>query len=400
MKDVKNMENAKIAVIGLGKAGLPLAATIADSGLDVIGVDIDANRCATINNGMNPIPEEPGLGELIEKHGGTNLIATSHYGDVKDCNTFIVIVPLFVDEDHSPEFGVLESAFRNVGKVLKKSDTVVLETTVPPMTTETLAKEWLEEESGLGSGEFYLAHSPERIMTGHSISRLGEFPKVVGGVDEESGKMSFEVYKKFIPNLHLVSSARVAEFIKIIEGCYRDVNIALANELFGIAEYLDIDFYEAREFANHEYCNIHLPSTGVGGHCIPLYPWFLIKGMERRGRFDSVRLLRTCRELNDGTVEYWAERVVMECMKIDKPLNKIRICVKGITFREGVKELHHSRNLALARLLMEKGLNVSVYDELFDRGEIEGMGLRYGKPDDSDLVFDCFGLTFWTGGER
>ncbi|RLG24785.1 nucleotide sugar dehydrogenase, partial [Methanosarcinales archaeon] len=123
-------------------------------------------------------------------------------------------------------------------------------------------------------------------------------------------------------------------------------------------------------------------------------------GMERRGRFDSVRLLRTCRELNDGTVEYWAERVVMECMKIDKPLNKIRICVKGITFREGVKELHHSRNLALVKLLMEKGLDVSVHDELFTGEEIEGMGMRSGKPDDSDLVFDCFGLTFWTGVER
>jgi len=130
----------------------------------------------------------------------------------------------------------------------------------------------------------------------------------------------------------------------------------------------------------------------VGGHCIPLYPWFLIKEMEREGGFDRVRLLRTCRELNDEMVEYWAGKIVLACMKINKPLNKIRICVEGITFREGVKELHHSRNLALARLLMRKGLDVSVYDELFTREEIEGMGLRSGKPDDADLVFDCFEL--------
>ena len=230
-------------------------------------------------------------------------------------------------------------------------------------------------------------------MTGQSISRLNEFPKVIGGVDEDSGRVCFEVYKQFIPNLHLVSSARVAEFIKIIEGCYRDVNIALANELFKIAEDRDIDFYEAREFANHEYCHIHLPSTGVGGHCIPLYPWFLIKEMEREERFDRVRLLRTCRELNDEMVEYWAGKIILECMKIDRPLNEIRICVRGITFREGVKELHHSRNLALVRLLMGKGLYVSVYDELLESDEVESMGLRSGKPDDADLVFDCFELT-------
>jgi len=391
--DVNDMNDVKIAVVGLGKAGLPLAAVIAESGLGVVGVDIDADRVSMINSGANPIPEESGLSELIKKHGGKNLVATSRYEDVKRRNVFIVIVPLFIDDDHSPDFRALESAFRNVGKILKKGDIIVLETTVPPGTTDTLVRGWLEEESGIGSGEFYLAHSPERIMTGQSISRLNEFPKVIGGVDEERGRVCFEVYKQFIPNLHLVSSARVAEFIKIIEGCYRDVNIALANELFKIAEDMDIDFYEAREFANHEYCHIHLPSTGVGGHCIPLYPWFLIKEMEREGRFDRVRLLRTCRELNDEMVEYWAGKIVLECMKIDRPLNEIRICVRGITFREGVKELHHSRNLALVRLLMEKGLYVSVYDELLERDEIESMGLRSGKPDDADLVFDCFELT-------
>ena len=388
-----DMNDVKIAVVGLGKAGLPLAAVIAESGLDVIGVDIDADRVSMINSGANPIPEESGLSELIKKHGGKNLVATSRYADARRCNVFIVIVPLFIDDDHSPDFRALESAFRNIGKILENGDIVVLETTVPPGTTDTLVRGWLEEESGIGSGEFYLAHSPERIMTGQSISRLNEFPKVIGGVDEDSGRVCFEVYKQFIPNLRLVSSARVAEFIKIIEGCYRDVNIALANELFKIAEDMDIDFYEAREFANHEYCHIHLPSTGVGGHCIPLYPWFLIKEMEREERFDRVRLLRTCRELNDEMVEYWAGKIILECMKIDRPLNEIRICVRGITFREGVKELHHSRNLALVRLLMGKGLYVSVYDELLERDEVESMGLRSGKPDDADLVFDCFELT-------
>lgn len=382
----------RIAVIGLGKAGIPLAAVIADSGFEVVGVDIDLKKCEMINSGVNPIPEESGLDELIAKHGGKRLKATPNYEDAADCNAYIVIVPLFLDELKNPDFRILESAFRGIGKILKKGDIVVLETTVPPGTTETLVRRWLEEESRLKLSEFYLAYSPERTMTGYSISRLREFPKVIGGVNEESGKRAFELYSKFIPNLHLVSNARTAEFIKVIEGCYRDVNIALANELYKIAEELGIDFYEAREKANHEYCHIHLPSTGVGGHCIPVYPWFLIREMEKREKFDYVKLLRVSRELNDEMIQYWAKKIILECMKVDKPLGEAKICIKGITFRKGIKELYHSRNLALARLLVEKGLDVGVYDELFTPKEVEELRLKWREPGEADVVFDCFEL--------
>ena len=380
----------KIAVIGLGKAGLPLAGVIADASIEVVGVDIDEERCRLVNEGINPIPEEPGLDELIKRHGGKGLRATPRYEDAAECGAFITIPPVFIDEDHNPDFRTLEKAFRGIGRILKRGDAVVLETTVPPGTTETLARKWLEEESGLALGEFHLAHSPERIMTGFSVSRLREFPKVVGGVDEGSGRKAFEIYRDFIPNLHLVSSARAAEFIKVIEGCYRDVNVALANELFKIAEELGVDFYEAREFANHEYCQIHLPSTGVGGHCIPVYPWFLIKEMEKRNRFGHARLLRASREINDEMVDYWAEKIVLTCMRVNKPLSQVRVCVKGITFREGVKELYHSRNLALARLLAEKGLDVYVHDDLYTKDEIERLGLRHLEAEQADIVFDPF----------
>ncbi|MCK4526061.1 nucleotide sugar dehydrogenase [candidate division WOR-3 bacterium] len=382
----------KLAVVGLGKAGLPLASVITDSGFEVIGVDKDKKKCNNINSGKNPIPEEKGLDELIIKHGGKNLIATTKYDDAKECEVFIVIVPLFTDKNNNPDFSIIESAIRGIGKIIKKGDLVVLETTVPIGTTEKLVRKWLEEESGLESDKFYLAYSPERIMTGFSISRLNEFPKVVGGVNKESGIKAYKAYKKFIPNLHLVSSARVAEFTKLIEGCYRDVNIALANELYKIADELNIDFYEARKYANHEYCQIHLPSTGVGGHCIPLYPWFLVKELEKREKYKSTTILRTSRVVNDEMINYWVERIVLECVKINKPLNEIKICIKGITFREGVKELYHSRNLALARLLVKKGLNVFVFDKLFFSEEIEEMGLRFIEPKDADLVFDCFKL--------
>lgn len=377
----------EIAVVGLGKAGLPIASVIADSGLNVVGIDVDKNKCEMINNGINPIPEETGLNELIARLGGERLIATSSYS-VK-CNVYIVIVPLFIDQNNLPDFSILLEALRNVGRVLQKGDLVVLETTVPPRTTETLIKKTLEDESKLKLGEFYLAHSPERIMTGYSISRLKEFPKIIGGVDRESGERAYEVYSKFIPNLYKVSSARLAEFVKVIEGCYRDVNVALSNELMKISDELKIDFFEAIEAANHDYCHIHLPSTGVGGHCIPVYPWFLINEMERRELNEKARLLRTARELNDGMIEYWVDRIIEECLNVDKPLKDIKICVRGITFREGVKELYHSRNLEIVRRLMSKGLNVSVIDDMFSDDELIEMGLKKCE-EEADIVFDSF----------
>jgi UDP-N-acetyl-D-mannosaminuronic acid dehydrogenase len=343
---------------------------------------------------VNPIPQEEGLEELIGLHGGKRLIATSRFIDARDCRNYIVIVPLFVDQSNNPDFTIMEKALESLGRILKKGDLVVLETTFPPGTTDNKVRRWLCQSSGLKEEDFFLAYSPERIMTGYSISRLRDFPKVIGGTDEESGFRAYQVYKQFISNLHLVSSARVAEMIKVMEGCYRDVNIALANELFKICEEMGIDFSEAREYANHQFCNIHLPSTGVGGHCIPVYPWFLIKEMEKREHFDKCRLLHTSRLVNDEMVQYWAEKILLECMKFDKPLSLVKICIKGITFRAGVKEFYHSRNLALAKLLREKGLEAFVYDPLLSREDVEKKGLCYIEPEDADLLFDPFSLQF------
>jgi len=389
------MQNsAEIAVIGLGNAGLPLAAVIADSGIAVMGVDINESRCLAINRGDNPIAEEAGLEELLKRHGGRSLLATPRFQDAAGCRTFIVIVPVFVDASYNPDFSIMKSALESLGKILKKGDLVVLETTFPPKTTEDMAEKLLSQSSGLLPGDYYLAYSPERIMTGYSISRLKEFPKVIGGRDEESGIVAYQVYSRFIKNLHLVSSARVAEMIKVMEGCYRDVNIALANELFKICQDMEVDFFEARDKANHQFCHIHLPSTGVGGHCIPVYPWFLIKEMEKREHFSHCRLLRAGREINDEMIDYWAERILMQCLKIDKPLSRIKICIKGITYRPGVREFYHSRNLALAKLLADKGLDVYVSDPLLSGEEVEGRGLRFIKPEEADLVFNPFALCF------
>ena len=380
----------KVCVVGLGKAGLPLAGRMAECGLNVVGVDIDPKRTKMINSGKNPIPQEPELFRIIKKYGGKTLIATTNYSDAKDCKVFIIIVPLFIGANNTPDFSIIESAVRSVGRLLKKNDLVVVETTVPVGTTETKVRKWLEQESGLKLGDFYLANSPERIATGVAVSRYRDFPKVIGGVDKKSGEIGFKFYKKFVNKIQLVSSARTAEFIKIIEGVYRDVNIGLANELFKVANELKVDYYESREYANHAYCHLLLPSTGVGGHCIPVYPWFLITEMEKREKYDFSQIMRTSRKVNDEMINYWFQLLVEKMLSIKKPIKQIKVCVKGITFRANVKAIYHSRNLAFARLLKKKELSVSVYDKLFSKKEIEKLGFKYLEPKRADIIFDSF----------
>jgi|SRR3989338_508517 len=353
----------KISVIGLGKAGLPLAAVIADSGLDVLGVDINERRCDMINKGDNPIGEEPGLSQLIKKYGGKRLIATSNAVDAaKQSSVHIVIVPLFIGQNKKPDFSLVVHALEDISRGLKKKDLVVLETTVPVKSTETLVKHSLEKNSGLEAGkDFYLAYSPERIMTGYSISRFKEFPKLVGGIDKNSTNKSFEVYKKFA-NPVKVSNSRTAELAKIAEGVYRDVNIALANELLKVSEHYGIDFWEMREAAKHEYCNIHEPGN-VGGHCIPVYPWFLINELD-------APLIRVSRDLNDKMIEHYAE-------KVDKIGGK-KVGIVGLSYREGVKEKAYSRSIDFINLLRKKGYEIYGLDPLYTKKEIETeFGVKY-----------------------
>ncbi len=350
----------KISVTGLGKAGLPLAAVIADAGIEVLGIDLDSKKVDMLNKGLNPIEEEPGLKELIKKHGGKSLKATTDaVNAVKESNAHIVIVPLFIDDKKKPDFSILRKAFESLSKGLKKNDVVVLETTVPVGTTENLIKNVLEKGSGLKAGiDFYLAYSPERIMTGYSISRYKEFPKVIGGINKESTDKAFDVYKKFA-NPVKVSNAKTAELAKISEGVYRDVNIALANELFKVSEHYNIDFWEMKESAKHEFCNILEPGL-VGGHCIPLYPWFLINEMD-------VPLIKKAREVNDDMVNYYYKKVE----NITGKKKNAKIGIIGLSYREGVKEKAYSRSIAMISLLKSKGHEVYGLDPLYSKDETE-----------------------------
>ena len=357
-------------MIGLGKAGLPLAAVMADVGVDVVGIDLSRQRVDDVNGSMNPIPEEPQLAELLKKHGGKGLKASTEYKDAADCTAYIVVVPLFIKDDKTPDFSAIESAFSALSRILKDGDLVVLETTVPPGTTAGLVRKILNK----AGKDYFLAHSPERIMTGYSIARYREFPKVVGGVNPESGKKAFELYSRFCMKVSIASDATTAETVKLAEGIYRDVNIAFSNEIFKVCDEIGVDYYEVRQHTKHDYCNLLIPGN-VGGHCIPVYPWFLINSFD-------VPLIRKAREINDGMINYYYEKV--------KQLAKGgKVLVVGISFREGVKETAYSRSIPFIKLLQANGYDVFVYDPLYMSEEIEHMGFVFKdirEQDKTDVV--------------
>ncbi len=348
----------RINVIGLGKAGLPLAAVIADAEIQVVGLDKDKERVKMLKEKKNPIPEEPGLDKILSERIGSNMKVTADYKEAAESSdVHIIIVPLFIDENKKPDFSILDSVSTELGKHLKKGDLVVLETTVPVKTTEKRVKDALEKASGMKAGkDFYLAYSPERIMTGHSISRYREFPKVVGGVDDESTEKAYEVYSKFCNDVQKVRDARTAEMVKISEGIYRDVNIALANELLKICDHAGIDFWDMRRKANHRFCEIHEPGN-VGGHCIPVYPWFLINN------FDAP-LIRRARELNDEMLLYYIK-------KVKEISSKGKVGVVGLSYREGVKEKAFSRAVPFIEKLKKEGYEVYGADPMYRDEEIK-----------------------------
>lgn len=351
--------NFKVCVVGLGHAGLPLVSVLTDVGLETYGFDIDSKTVEKLNSGINPIPQEPGVDEILRKHLNKNLFFTNNLSSLKDkVNAYIIIVPLFISKNKVPDFSILDSAFFSVGKNLKKSDLVVLETTVPPKTTETRFKNLLEKESNLKAGvDFYLGYSPERIMTGDSINRLKNMPKVISGLNDTSLGRVERLYSKFNSKLYCAKTMREAELTKVLEGVFRDTNLAIANEAYKICDMYDVDYHHLRLGANQNpYCNLLIPGIGVSGHCIPVYPWFVIQdGLKRDIYFD---LTLNARKVNDSMVDYFVDKVKNESVKQD--IKKIGIV--GLAYREGVNSLAYARSIPLVKKLKNLGFEIFGFD--------------------------------------
>jgi len=367
-----------VAVYGLGKMGLPLAAVYADVTGNVVGADVDPDVVETVDRGDCHVEREPGLPELVsDLHDREALRAVAEPAEAAaEAAIHVLIVPTPITDDDEPDLSILRAATRSVAEGLSPGDTVVVECTVPPGTTDGLVRETLLEESGLEAGEFGLAFCPERTSSGRALEDIrGAYPKVVGGVDAESRRVAELVYGEINDEGVLpVSDATTAEAVKVFEGLYRDVNIALANELGQFADEMDVDVREAIETANTQpFCDIHDPGPGVGGHCIPFYPYFVIEPFET-----EAPLLRTAREVNDSMPEFTVRKLREELDAEGTDLADASVLVLGLTYRPGVEEIRASPSLDIAERLTEAGADVYGVDPVlsaYDAFELTPLSL-------------------------
>jgi nucleotide sugar dehydrogenase len=286
---------------------------------------------------------------------------------VAGANTVVLIVPLLTDRDHNIDFGQLDAAAKAIGSGLHRGSLVLCETTVPVGTTRNRLAPILEERSGLRAGDdFHLAFSPERLYAGRIFDDLKRYPKIVGGVDAASTDRAVEFYRRVLDaEVWPVENAETAEFAKLAETTYRDVNIALANELALYGGTRNVNVTQAFKAANSQpYSHLHRPGVGVGGHCIPVYPHFLLTDASD----SELELARSSREINDGMAGHAIEALAAALGGLEGR----RVLVLGAAYREDVKELAFSSAIPLVEHLHRKGAEVLIHDPLFSPAELAG----------------------------
>lgn len=385
----------RIAVVAMGKIGLPLAVQFASKGHDVIGVDVNEKTVATVNEGREPFPGEAHLAEkLAELVPAGKLRATTDYGEaIPEAEAVVIVVPLFVnDETWAPDFGWMDQATRSLAEHLTKDTLISYETTLPVGTTRGRWKPMIEEISGLKEGEdFHLVFSPERVLTGRVFSDLRRYPKLVGGLSQEDTDKGMEFYRSVLdfderddlprPNgVWDMGSAEAAEMAKLAETTYRDVNIGLANQFAVYADKANIDVKRVIDACNSQpYSHIHQPGIAVGGHCIPVYPRLYLS------TDPDASVVRTARQFNAGMPEYVVSRV--EGVLGD--LKDLKVVVLGASYRGKVKETAFSGVFATVDALRERGAEVLVHDPMFSDEELGHFGweaYHLGEPIDAAIV--------------
>ena len=385
----------KIAVIALGKIGLPLAVQFADMGHEVVGVDVQQTVVDKVNTGTEPFPGEAHLQEkLSELVPAGKLRATTDYSEaIPGVDAIVIVVPLFVnDETWQPDFGWMEAATRSFAEHLTPGTLISYETTLPVGTTRNRWKPMIEEISGLTEGkDFHLVFSPERVLTGRVFEDLRKYPKLVGGLSPEGTARGIDFYEQVLtfderPDLPQgngvwdMGSAEAAEMAKLAETTYRDVNIGLANQFGKFAAANGIDVHKVIDASNSQpYSHIHRPGIAVGGHCIPVYPRLYLY------TDPDATIVRTAREANmtmPGYAIALAEGALGD-------LKDRRVVVLGASYRGRVKETAFSGVFPTVELLASKGVEVLVHDPMYTDDELAKYGFtpyHRGEPVDAAIL--------------
>lgn len=357
------MKFKTISVIGLGYIGLPTAATFANHGLSVIGVDVNQRAVDTINRGEIHIVE-PDLDIVVRSVVQSGYLKATTQPEPADA--FIVAVPTPFKDDKQPDLTYIESASKAIAPVLKKGDLVILESTSPVGATEQMSA-WLAEarpdlsfpqQMGEDS-DIRVAHCPERVLPGKVLVELINNDRVIGGMTPKCSQASVDLYKVFVKGECVVTNARTAEMCKLTENSFRDVNIAFANELSIICDKLDINVWELIKLANrHPRVNILQPGPGVGGHCIAVDPWFIVAKTP-----EQARLIRTAREVNDSKPEWVIDQVKIKIADFlqanpNKTIKDVTIACYGLSFKPDIDDLRESPALDITKRLADQGFNI------------------------------------------
>ncbi len=378
--DVKAL---KIAVIGLGYVGLPVAVAFARAGVRVIGFDINQKRVEELKNGTDRTCE---IEDDVLKASG--LSVTCSIDDIKGSDVFIVCVPTPIDNNRQPDLTPVIKASETVAKALKKGAVVVYESTVYPGVTEDICGPVLEKISGLKQGQdFKLGYSPERINPGDKNHTIETITKVVSGEDAQTLKIVSEVYKTIVKaGVHPAPSIKVAEAAKVIENIQRDLNIALMNELAIIFDKLGIRTSDVLAASKTKWNFIPFTPGLVGGHCIGVDPYYLTARAEQVGY--SPQVILSGRRINDGMGAYVAQRLVRLLVKTDVRVKGAKVGILGVTFKENVPDIRNSRIPDIVSELREFGIDPMIYDPLADAEEVAheyGLTLESGLSNMSEL---------------
>ena len=358
---IKN-KTATIGVVGLGYVGLPLAVEKAKAGYNVIGFDVQDKKVEMVNEGHNYIGDvvDAELAELVQ---GGKLKATTDFSFVKDVDAVAIAVPTPLDKFKQPDVSYVVNSTKSIAKYLHKGMLVVLESTTYPGTTEEIVKPILEE-SGLKCGEdFYLAFSPERVDPGNKQFKTKNTPKIVGGITADCTEIAAAMYENVLEGkIHRVSSPAVAEMEKILENTFRHINIGLVNEMAILCKRMGIDIWEVIDAAKtkpYGYMAFY-PGPGLGGHCIPLDPFYLT--YKAREYDYHTRLIETAGEINDFMPEFVVDNAMKLLNKEKKALNGAKVLLLGLAYKKDIDDYRESPALKVIEHLEEEGAEVLVND--------------------------------------
>ncbi|MEX2014113.1 MAG: nucleotide sugar dehydrogenase [Parcubacteria group bacterium] len=380
-------KKAKVAVVGLGYVGTPVAALFAEAGFDVLGLDIQEEKIKKINQGINPIEgKEPGLTELMEKVvKGKKFRATSNPSELQNADVILVSVETPVDDKTKlPSYVALRSALKNIGRNLKSGSMVIIESTIAPKTMETVVLPIIEQISDLKlNKDFFLVHCPERLMPGKLIEIICNFDRVVGAFGDDAGKTAVAFYSNVVKGDLEVTDPLTAEIVKTAENTYRFVQIAFANEIALLCEKLGADVWKVRELINKRPDrNMHKPGAGVGGHCLPK-DYSLLTAAVRD--VSETKMISAAREINDGMPVHVAQLLMDALGEAEVPANNGRkIAVLGYAYLENSDDTRNSPSEVLVEVLKSWGFEVAVHDPYV--GEYKGDIFKVSKGADAVVI--------------